>query len=326
MLTDLYIFKNGTLKRKENTIYLEDSDGNKKAIPVEIIERIHLFGEIGLNSKLLNFLSQYDILVNFYNYYGFYIGTFYPRKKRISGFLVVHQAKHFLDIEKRLFIAKAFVIGAVHHMKRNLRRYKETEEFISRIEEMERKAMLTVDVSELMGYEGKIRNIYYSAFDNILKSDLEFKKRTKRPPTNPINALISFGNSLMYSTILGEIYKTQLDPSISFLHEPSTKRFSLVLDLSEIFKPLIVDSTIFKLVNNKMISQKSFDNFDGICFLNEEGKKAFIKVYEDKLKTTIKHRKLNRKVSYRTFIRLECYKLIKHFIEDEIYKPLKAWW
>lgn len=130
----------------------------------------------------------------------------------------------------------------------------------------------------------------------------------------------------MYTTVLGEIYNTQLDPTISYLHEPSTKRFSLTLDISEIFKPLIVDSLIFYLINNRIINDNDFDINEGICFLNESGRKKFISEYEKKLGTTIKHRGLNRKVSYRYFIRLECYKLIKHLIGDEIYKPLKAWW
>ncbi|MPN27154.1 CRISPR-associated endonuclease Cas1 [bioreactor metagenome] len=131
---------------------------------------------------------------------------------------------------------------------------------------------------------------------------------------------------MMYTTVLGELYETQLDPTISYLHEPSTKRFSLSLDLAEIFKPLIVDSIIFSLINNNMLKGDDFDIQEGICYLSESGRKKFIKEYEKKLGTTIKHRTLNRSVSYRMFIKLECYKMIKYFIEDEVYKPLKAWW
>ena len=130
----------------------------------------------------------------------------------------------------------------------------------------------------------------------------------------------------MYTTVLGEIYKTPLDPTISYLHEPSTKRFSLSLDIAEIFKPLIIDSIIFSLINKKVIRKDDFTNEGEICYLNEIGKKKFIKEYENKLATTIKHRMLNRKVSYKSLIRLECYKIIKMLINDDIYKPLKAWW
>lgn len=183
------------------------------------------------------------------------------------------------------------------------------------------------NVYELMGIEGNIRRCYYQSFGDILNKEFVFEKRSKRPPRDPLNAMISFGNQLAYTAVLAEIYRTSLDPTISFLHAPSSKRFSLSLDLSEIFKPLLVDPIIFSLVNLRMINKKHFDYIEGeICYLNEEGKKKFISAWEERLSRTIKHRALNRKTSYRYLIRLECYKLIKHFINDEIYKPLKAWW
>jgi CRISP-associated protein Cas1 len=141
-----------------------------------------------------------------------------------------------------------------------------------------------------------------------------------------MNALLSFGNSLMYTAVLSEIYKTQLNPTISYLHEPSVKRFSLSLDIAEIFKPLIIDPLIFSLINNRRITPKQFTSENGICLLNDEGRKRFIESWEKKMQTSIKHRQLKRQVTYRYLIRLECYKLIKHLIGDEKYKPLKAWW
>lgn len=225
-----------------------------------------------------------------------------------------------------MYLAKSFIDSAIHHILRNLRKYDNTEIFIEKIEMERNKVLSSNAIDELMGAEGRSRKIYYEAFNLILKNGFEFEKREKRPPKDPINALISFGNSLMYTTVLGEIYKTQLDPTISYLHEPSTKRFSLSLDLAEIFKPLIIDPIIFSMINNRMIKLEHFNIEEGICFLNNEGKAKFIKQFEKRMGTTIKHRKLNRKVSYRTFIRLECYKLIKHLIGDAIYKPLKAWW
>ncbi len=323
---DYYIFSNGRIQRKDNTIYFANEKEEKRPLPIEQTSKIHVFGEVDLNTKLLNYLSQYGIMLNFYNYYGFYSGTFYPRKKNVSGFLIVNQAMHYNCGDKRLYLAKSFIDSAVFHIIRNLRKYKDTEGFMKRIEKEKENILNANSVDELMGAEGRMRKIYYEAYNAFLKEDFKFIKREKRPPTDPINALISFGNSLMYTTVLGEIYKTQLDPTISFLHEPSTKRFSLSLDIAEIFKPLIVDPIIFSLINNRKITIKDFDFEEELCFLNEEGRKKFISEYEKKLEVTIKHRTLNRKTSYRMFIRLECYKLIKHFIGDETYKPLKAWW
>lgn len=325
MNREYYVLNNGRFKRKENTIYFVDSTESNRALPIEQIDCIHIFGEIDLNTKFLNYISEYSIILHFYNYYGFYTGSFYPRKKNISGLLTVKQSQHYLDKERRLYLAKCFVQSAKYHMKRNLRNYKEVTDDI--YQELEKEIVDNAEeIDELMGMEGRIRNTYHKAFNLFLKHGFEMSKREKRPPTDPINALISFGNSLMYTTVLGQIYHTQLDPAISYLHEPSTKRFSLSLDIAEIFKPLIVDPVIFNIINNRIINKGDFNTIDGICMLNDSGRRKFITEYEKKLAVTVRHRKLNRNVSYKSFIRLECYKLIKYFIDDEIYKPLKAWW
>jgi len=299
----------------------------KRSIDIENVEQIHILGEVDLNTKALNYISQYGIVLHFYNYYGFYAGSFLPRKKNVSGDVVVRQALHYLDREKRLFLAYCFVESAVYHMMRNLRERKEAEAFLIAIEDEWKKGRFNISsIAELMGLEGRIRNIYYQSFNRFLPEDFVMEKREKRPPTNPINALISFGNSLIYSHTLSQIYQTQLDPTISFLHEPSEKRFSLSLDISEIFKPLIVDTVIFKLLNNSKLTLEHFDEDLNYCYLNHEGRKIFLKELQNKLETTVRHRQLNRNVSYKSFIRLECYKLIKHFIGDQVYSPLKAWW
>ncbi len=147
-------------------------------------------------------------------------------------------------------------------------------------------------------------------------------KRVKRPPDNPINALISFGNTLLYTKTISAIYRTHLDQRISFLHEPSEARFSLSLDISEVFKPAIVYKTIFELVNNRRLQvDKHFDKKVNYCLLNEEGRNIFISAFEERLESVFKHEKLNRKVSYRTAIKLDCYKLIKFILEGQEFKP-----
>jgi CRISPR-associated protein Cas1 len=247
-----YIFSNGRLKRKDNTVYIENEEGQRRAIPVEDITAIHIFGEIELNTKLLNFLSQKGITVHVYNYYGFYTGSFMPRDRNVSGELTVRQVEYYLDNEKRFYLAVSFVEGGIFHMLRNLRNYKKTEEFQKLIQHELNRAFEIDNISELMGCEGRARESYYQAFNFIFGGRFNMKKREKQPPTNPVNALISFGNSVMYSTILTEIYHTQLNPTVSYLHEPSQRRYSLSLDIAEIFKPLIVDPVIFRLVNNRI--------------------------------------------------------------------------
>lgn len=181
-------------------------------------------------------------------------------------------------------------------------------------------------VNDLRGVEGKMRLTYYRAWGSILTEGWRFDKRVRRPPDNEVNALISFGNGVLYTACLSEIYRTQLTPTISYLHEPGARRFSLALDLSEIFKPLLVDRAIFRLLNTGQLKPSHFDrSLDG-CYLTDDGKRLFLGALEERFNTTIKHRRLGRHVSYRHLIRLECYKLIRHLTDVEEYRAFRAWW
>jgi CRISPR-associated protein Cas1 len=171
------------------------------------------------------------------------------------------------------------------------------------------------------------RELYYGAFDIILKQgEFSFTNRTRRPPQNRLNALISFGNSMMYVVALSEIYRTHLDPRIGFLHTTNFRRFSLNLDVAEIFKPVFVDRLIFSLVNKGQIQAKHFSESAGGIFLTEPGRKIFVEEWERRLRTTIDHPKLRRKVSYRRLIRLDLYKIEKHLLGDQLYEPYVAGW
>ena len=302
----------------------------RKPIPVEDVEAIYCFSELRFNTKFLNFLAQKQITLHLFNYYGFYSGSFYPREPFISGKLLVQQVNAYQDQDTRLLIARKFVEGAADNIIKNLQYYnarnRDMSEFMDRIKELYESIPNTNDVHELMGIEGNIRALYYRSWHLIISEEIQFEKREKHPPTNPVNALISFGNALVYTAVLSEIYKTQLNPLISFLHEPGERRFSLSLDIAEIFKPLLADRIIFTLLNKKQIQEKHFTKGLNMCHLNDEGRKIFVREFDDKLKTTIQHRTLKKSVSYRHLIRLECYKLVKQILGEKEYVPFKIWW
>ena len=213
----------------------------------------------------------------------------------------------------------------VKNLKYYNKRGRDVEAIIAKIEQYASVIDKTTAVDELMGLEGNIRMSYYEAFDLIL-NDFEMGNRSKQPPSNEVNALISFGNMMCYSQCLRAIHQTQLNPTISYLHTPGERRYSLSLDISEIFKPLLVDRVIFKVLNKKELQEKHFDKKLNKCLLNESGKKIFVKAFEERLNETIQHRTLNRSVSYKHLIKLECYKLSKHLLGMEEYKPFKMWW
>ncbi|AAC06657.1 type I-B CRISPR-associated endonuclease Cas1b [Aquifex aeolicus] len=305
-----YINSHGTLSRHENTLRFENAEV-KKDIPVEDVEEIFVFAELSLNTKLLNFLASKGIPLHFFNYYGYYTGTFYPRESSVSGHLLIKQVEHYLDAQKRLYLAKSFVIGSILNLEYVYKISADT--YLNKVKE-------TNSIPELMSVEAEFRKLCYKKLEEVTGWELE--KRTKRPPQNPLNALISFGNSLTYAKVLGEIYKTQLNPTVSYLHEPSTKRFSLSLDVAEVFKPIFVDNLIIRLIQENKIDKTHFSTELNMTFLNEIGRKVFLKAFNELLETTIFYPKLNRKVSHRTLIKLELYKLIKHLLEEEVYLPL----
>lgn len=111
-----YIFKDGILKRKDNNVIIKGLDGQSKNLKAEVTDEIYLFGEVSMNTKLLNFLSQKDITMHVFNYYGFYSGSFYPRESNISGYLLVQQVKCYDNIEKRLKIAKEILKTASYNI------------------------------------------------------------------------------------------------------------------------------------------------------------------------------------------------------------------
>ncbi|HDG98505.1 MAG TPA: type I-B CRISPR-associated endonuclease Cas1 [Desulfobacterales bacterium] len=330
MKRQYYIFNNGMLQRKDNTLLFADAAGNKRPLPVENVEAIYAMGELNFNSKLFVFLAQQKIPVHIFNYYGYYSGSYYPKEYLNSGHLLVWQVRHYTSKAKRLTIAKKIVDAAAHNILANLKYYanrgRELQEPIDTIEHLRSAVEEQKDVPALMGIEGNIRQRYYEMFPEIIKQDIEFTERTRRPPNNMINALISFANSMVYTAALTEIFHTQLNPLISFLHEPGDRRYSLSLDLAEIFKPLFADRLIFTMLNKNQITKNDFVTELKCCYLRDKGRKTFVRGFDERLSKTIKHKKLKRNISYRRIVRLECYKLVKHILGEEEYEGFKTWW
>ena len=327
MKQSFYVYNSGDLKRKDNTLQFTSYEGEKRDIPIERISDIYVMSEMSFNTVFLNYISQYGIPIHFFNYYNFYTGSFYPKESLLAGQLLVKQVEHYNNYEKRLVIAKKFIEAAADNIYRNLRYYngrgKDVVEQMQEINSLRPRILKAETIEELMGIEGNIRRKYYSAWNTIVNQEINFEKRVMHPPNNMINSLISFVNSLIYSKTLSEIYHTQLNPTISYLHEPGFRRYSLCLDLAEVFKPLIGDRLIFSLLNRRQITEESFTKELNFLHLKKEASKLIVTELENKLKTTIMHKELGKQVSYQYLIRLEAYKLIKHLIEEKEYESFK---
>jgi CRISPR-associated protein Cas1 len=329
-----YLFNPGKLTRKDNTLKFtpvneEGVSQKPRYLPVEQVEELYVFGSLDAASSLYNFLGKHQILVHFFDYYENYTGSFMPRDGLLSGKLLIVQANFNYRKAKRLVLAKAFVDGGSFNMLKNLRYYvkreKNLSQEINQIEKLREQIPNVQSIEELMGIEGNIRKVYYHGFDEIL-SDFQMQGRSYRPPENEVNALISFGNMMCYSQCLRAIHQTQLNPTISFLHQPGERRFSLALDLAEIFKPILVDRLIFRMLNRHELKSSDFESGINRIVLKDKAKKKYVQAWENRLSETIQHRSLKRSVSYKHLMKLEAYKLIKHLMNIEEYKPLKMYW
>ncbi len=320
-----YIFSMGELRRKDNSIDFYNSKGHNY-IPIEDLKELYCLAEVSLNSKFLDFIAKAGITIHFFNYHQNYSGSFYPKEQLISGNLTIRQSMAYVD--RRLIIARAIVQGIGNNIREVLYHYyrhdkKELKPFLDWLNKDVKEFLAKEpDIKQILWIEGQIWNRFYDSFKYFLPDDFILNKRVKRPPDNPINALISFGNTLLYTKTISAIYHTHLNQSISFLHSPRDGRFSLSLDLSEVFKPIIVFKTIFDLVNKKKLQvSKHFDKSLNYALLNEDGKKIFIEAFEARINEPFLHPTLKRKTTYKSAIKYDGYKLVKFLVEDKPFVP-----
>lgn len=180
------------------------------------------------------------------------------------------------------------------------------------------------DIHDLMMTEARCRQGYYQLFGEIMKDpDYQFVRRSRRPPRDPLNAMISFGNTVLYNRIAMEISRSSLDLRIGIVHSANNRSQSLNLDIADLFKPILVDRTIFTLVNRKVLRlERDFVNQeDGSVFLSTVGKRIFLEEFNRKLFQKLTEN--GRTISYDTKIKKEIRKLYRFFMYDESYKPYK---
>jgi len=325
-----HIFSDGRIERKDDTVRVVTEDEEKKYIPIENAEAVFLHGQIDFNTRLMSFLNRQGVAMHVFGWEDYYAGSILPTRGQTSGRTVVKQVRAYDNADHRRQLAAEIVIGSIHNMRTNVVYYdnrdRDLATEITELESAAARADTTLPVNELMGVEATARKAYYSAFNEILPAEFRLEKREYNPPPNEINSLISFGNSMVYANCVSAIRATALDPTISYLHEPGERRFSLSLDLADLFKPILADRVLFRLINRQQLTQDDFDTELGSCLLNETGRQTYTREFEQTLEQTVEHPDLNRKVSYQYLMRLEAYKLKKHLLTGEAYESIKRWW
>lgn len=313
MKENFYILENGNLRADEK-VFRFDSKNGMRRLPVETVRSINFYGSGNITTGSLVLSSKNNIVFHFYGYYGNYIGSFYPKEQYFSGDLSVEQSGLYLNSIKRLELCNILVNGIIRNMKVFLNKHGvKTDFFDNGVNES--------SVEKLMLAEARVRKKYYSFLDMILPEEYKLNERVKHPPNNFGNTLISFGNSRLYAEFVTQSRYVSLNPSISFYHSPESSRYSLVLDISEVFKPYIVDQFVIKIIKKGIITTNDFQDVGNGILLNKTGMKKFIQNWEKWLDESYYMDKLKRKVSNKELMKMELFKLIKHYMKIETYSP-----
>ncbi|MEM0134810.1 MAG: type I-B CRISPR-associated endonuclease Cas1b [Thermoplasmatales archaeon] len=316
-----YISQNGSIDRKGNTLYFT-GENFKRHLPVLNVSDIIISSKVSLSSWALDYLAKLGIIVHFLGSDGTYRASIVPNNRKEKGNSTVSQSLAYSDPLKRMVIASEFVEGIKHNILRNVRYYNKNESLSDAVEMISGITVSGTSIEQIMGCEGKIWASYYGTFRKIYNLDHDFV-RTFHPPGDNLNSMISYGNALLYSSTLSAIMFVGLNPSVSFLHEPSDRSFSLALDIADVFKPVIVERVISTLIKNRIIKDNMFEENNGGTYLNERGRKLFLEAYRDKMESTATIN--GRHVSYATMIEMECQKLRDHVLGNGEYRSFRAW-
>lgn len=321
------IISNGILKQKDVSLAFE-SDILNSDIPIRTVDTINVYSDVVFDSGFLKKSFENGISINVFNSSGKVIGRFIPNSPLRSPKTTHRQLMAYYDEDERLKLAKGFLQSSIHNTRLVIRYYNKQnpqdkyKASLNRINSLEKQIAEAKSYDELLMLEALVRQEYYSLFDDfIFSSEFCFDKRSSRPAKNEINAMLNFCNTVLYNIIATAIYKTPLDIRVGFLHATNSRTESLNLDIAEVFKPLIVDRTVFSLINLNSIRPEHFSVDSKGVFLNSDGKRIVLRAFYEKLRTTLKIKENN--YTYEQLIKNEVQSLVRYFRSGEKYVPFK---
>lgn len=285
--------------------------------------QVSLFGNVQISAQAIRKLANLEIPIVHLSYGGWLNAvTAPPPHKNIE--LRLAQFETATDMEKCVKLASSFVSGKVQNQRTLLRRNSRElpKDSLVFLREMRRKAEKAENLPELLGMEGAAAREYFSKFSTMFKqtgeySAFDFTTRNRRPPKDPVNALLSFLYSMLTKEMLVTLIGIGFDPYMGFYHQPRYGRPALALDLMEEFRPLIADSVVINLINTGEIRQQDFITRITGCALTDSGRKRVIEAFERRLNTTVTHPIFGYTVSYRRIFEIQA-RLLARFLTGEI--------
>ncbi|MBK9715725.1 MAG: CRISPR-associated endonuclease Cas1 [Kouleothrix sp.] len=304
--------------------------GKVVRVPLAKVEQVMVLGDITLTTPALHALLERRIAVHYLSARGRSYGSLTADWGKNSGVRLAQYAL-FGDPARRFAVARQCVAGKLLNMRTTLLRYARSRDDRAALEEAAQQiraclrsiarlpAPAEVDPGDrmhgfgpLLGLEGSASAAYYGVFGSLLKGDWGFAGRVRRPPTDPINALLSFGYTVLTNQIVSLVHAVGLDPGLGVLHQPGFGKPALALDLIEAFRPIIVDSVIITMVNTGQIAPSDLDEEVGAYRLKDDARRAFLEKLEARLSERVQHPVFGYQTSYRRCIELQARLFAKH--------------
>lgn len=328
----VYINEQGArLKKSEHRLIVEKEGRTIASVPCHKIEQIIIYGNIEITTPAISFVLRNDIDTVFMTEKGKYKGRLISRNFRHSE-LRMKQYEFCLNKEKILKTAQKIVLGKIANYRVFIKRHNSMGNEALAVISMKLKQYLemldtTNDLEKLRGYEGITAKLYFESLTSIIKQPLGFKGRNRRPPTDPVNSLLSFGYTILFQKFFSLINLVGLDPYLGFFHSLEYNRPSLVLDIMEEFRPLIVDTTVVSMINKRQINGSDFNQnpSDHSVTISKGVIGLYMKNLEERLETKIHYTRENQDLSYHQVMEKQV-RLIARIImgEEEEYMPYIA--
>jgi CRISPR-associated protein Cas1 len=298
---------------------------------------VGLFGNIQISTQAVQALCDRDIPVSYFSMGGWFYGVTHGHGLK-NVFTRVRQFAAAADPAASLALARQFVHGKVRNHRTLLMRnhIEPPAPAVMKLRTLSEEALGASSTESLLGIEGAAAALYFSEFSGMLKSDgnggelpgvagnsagqlglFDFSGRNRRPPTDPVNALLSLAYSLLSKDCAVAAMAVGFDPYVGFYHQPRFGRPSLALDVMEEFRPLIAESAVLNCVNNKMLAPRHFVRAGRAVNLNAEGRKLFFQVYEQRINTLVTHPVFDYKVCYRRVVELQ-FRILARYLTGEI--------
>ncbi|PDW01384.1 hypothetical protein CJ255_19240 [Candidatus Viridilinea mediisalina] len=333
LMATLYLTEQYSLVKLEGEALRVAPSGGKAGqvvrVPLNKVEQIMVLGEVTLTTPVLHALLERRIPVHYLTAYGRSRGSLVADWGKNSG---VRLAQYAIccDSERSFAVAKQCVAGKLGNMRTLILRYARGREAAQELEEAAqtiRRCLRELDrlaapndtsdrmhgLGPLLGLEGSGSAAYYGIFNHLLKGDnWHFPGRVKRPPTDPVNALLSFGYTLLTNQVVSLVHAVGLDPGLGVMHQAGFGKPALALDLVECFRPIIVDSVVITMLNTGQLSSSDFSNELGAYRLKDNPRRTFLEKFEGRLNEMVQHPIFNYRVSYRRCIELQVRIFAKH--------------